>query len=96
MQLVLVVMWYGYETVADMRGIALRLIGSHESILYQPACVAEFNHSKCVMCGNCLKTCFYAALSVVDGTMHTYREMCDGCGLGVQICGFDAVQLVEK
>ena len=87
---------HGYETLEDMRGIALPLIGDYDSVLHKPACVASFDSKTCIACGKCIKTCFYDAISKVDGVMRADPSKCDGCGLCTQLCPLGAVKLTEK
>lgn len=83
----------GYGSLADMRGIALPLIGDYESVLHQPKLAACVDAEKCTACGKCIHTCFYDALSKVDGAIRVDRNKCDGCGLCTQLCPFGAVRL---
>lgn len=83
----------GYGCLADMRGIALPMIGDYDSVLHKPKLSACIDTEKCAACGKCINTCFYDALSKVDGVMRVDRDKCDGCGLCTQLCPFGAVQL---
>lgn len=86
----------GFETIDEMRGIALPLVGDYDSVLHHPAKAARVDPEKCVLCGKCIKTCFYDALSQKDGAICVDPQRCDGCGLCTQLCPKDAVTLAEK
>lgn len=85
----------GYATLDEMRGIALPLIGDYDSVLHHPAKAAKVDPAACIACGKCVKTCFYDALSMVDGSLQVDTSKCDGCGLCTQLCPKSAISLAE-
>ena len=93
---------HGYETIDDMRGIALPHIGSYDSILNGEKRTARIDPAVCRGCGKCIRTCFYDAISMPDASNGSNTsakatvnpEKCDGCGLCTQLCPFGAVKLV--
>lgn len=84
----------GYHSIEEMRGIALPMIGSYDSVLDGPKLHAAFSE-KCVSCEKCVKTCFYDAISKVNGNMVCDAGKCDGCGLCTQLCPMGAAYLTE-
>ena len=51
---------------------------------------------KCKKCGACLKPGCPALTKNPDGTIHIDPTMCNGCGLCVGLCHFDALEKYEK
>ena len=50
---------------------------------------------KCKKCGACLRPGCPALTRREDGTIAIDETMCNGCGLCVQLCKFDAIKLVK-
>ena len=50
---------------------------------------------KCKKCGMCLKPGCPALTKNEDGTISIDETMCNGCGLCMQLCKFDAIEEVE-
>lgn len=50
---------------------------------------------KCKKCGLCLKPGCPALTKAEDGTVVIDETMCNGCGLCMQLCKFDAIEKVE-
>ena len=57
-------------------------------------CVA--NSEKCKKCGMCLKIGCPAINKKADGTISIDESMCNGCGLCMNYCKFNAIEKVEK
>lgn len=51
---------------------------------------------KCKKCGMCLKPGCPALTKKQDGTIAIDETMCNGCGLCMQLCKFDAIEKVNK
>jgi len=51
---------------------------------------------KCKKCGQCLVPGCPALTKNADGTVSIDATMCNGCGLCMNICKFDAIELVKK
>lgn len=51
---------------------------------------------KCKKCGMCLKPGCPALTNKQDGTIAIDETMCNGCGLCMQLCKFDAIEKVNK
>ncbi len=51
---------------------------------------------KCKKCGACLKPGCPAITKNADGTISIDQTMCNGCGLCMQLCKFDAIEQFEK
>ena len=50
----------------------------------------------CVACGDCVRACPEAALSLDDGSMHIDRVKCQACGTCAETCGPGAMELIGK
>lgn len=50
---------------------------------------------KCKKCGACLRPGCPALTKAADGTIRIDRTMCNGCGLCMQLCPFDAIEKYE-
>lgn len=53
------------------------------------------NSDKCKKCGACLKPGCPAITKKCDGTVVIDDTMCNGCGLCMELCKFDAIEKVE-
>lgn len=51
---------------------------------------------KCKKCGACLRPGCPALTKNQDGTISIDETMCNGCGLCMQLCKFEAIELVER
>lgn len=51
---------------------------------------------KCKKCGACLRPGCPALTKNADGTIAIDDTMCNGCGLCMQLCKFDAIELTER
>ncbi len=54
------------------------------------------NSDKCKKCGMCLKPGCPAITKNEDGTISINDTMCNGCGLCMQLCKFDAIEKVGE
>ncbi|MEL7564471.1 MAG: 4Fe-4S binding protein [Dehalobacterium sp.] len=85
----------GYQSLDEIRGIALPHIAPVEELAKLPAKYAYIDTDKCNNCGLCSKVCFYRAISPGDNAHHVNQADCDGCGLCNQWCPTGAIQLEE-
>ena len=58
--------------------------------------VCEADADKCKKCGMCLKIGCPALTKTENGTIKIDRAMCNGCGLCMSYCKFNAISKVEK
>jgi len=56
--------------------------------------VAHVDADLCVGCGDCVETCQFGALSLVEEIATVEYELCMGCGVCVSRCANDAHRLV--
>jgi ferredoxin len=56
--------------------------------------IAHVDADLCIGCGDCVETCQFGALSLVDDVAAVEYELCMGCGVCVSRCSNDAHMLV--
>jgi heterodisulfide reductase subunit A-like polyferredoxin len=56
--------------------------------------VAQVDVDLCMGCGDCVETCQFGALSLVEEVATVDYELCMGCGVCVSRCANDANSLV--
>lgn len=81
---------HGYESVEDIRGIALKHI--KDKVLGMKAVSPKVDENKCMGCGVCERSCVYEAVKVSEGKANVDEKKCYGCGLCVSICPFRAIK----
>lgn len=81
---------HGFVDVNEIRGLTHRRQAQQEMISDKRVAV---DLARCTRCGRCVRSCFVAALELVDSGLVIHRERCVGCGLCVSICPVDALFL---
>ena len=56
---------------------------------------AVIDDEKCTRCWNCVRSCFYDAMSRGNERVITHPDNCIGCELCYSVCPFDAVSFAE-
>lgn len=56
---------------------------------------AVIDDEKCTRCWNCVKSCFYDAMSKGEDCVISHTENCIGCELCYNVCPFDAISFAE-
>ncbi|ATW27672.1 4Fe-4S dicluster-binding protein [Candidatus Formimonas warabiya] len=84
----------GYQSLDEIRGIALPHIAPVEELAKLPSKHAQIDPDKCNNCGTCMRVCFYRAISAGDNAHCVKETDCDGCGLCPQWCPTQAIQFV--
>ncbi|SFG47798.1 dihydropyrimidine dehydrogenase (NAD+) subunit PreA [Desulfotomaculum arcticum] len=76
----------GYQSLDEIRGIALPYITTTEELAKLPPMFANIDEDKCTNCGICQKVCMYRAISSNGNVCRVSKSDCDGCGACVQWC----------
>ncbi|MGB9937711.1 MAG: ferredoxin:CoB-CoM heterodisulfide reductase subunit HdrA [Methanobacterium sp.] len=58
--------------------------------------IAEINHSKCEMCGDCISACKYKAIYMHDERISVDPIACTGCGICISKCKNEAVEVMGQ
>ena len=84
---------HGYQSLEEIRGIALSPITTVEKLAELPPLFADIDADACTDCGLCERICFFRAIHPADGYRVVDKADCDGCGLCVQWCPVNAIEL---
>lgn len=76
---------HGYDSVADIQGLALKQ--PVPAMTRPPILLPE----RCTGCNQCVISCVYGALYLVDKKIHIHEERCEKCGLCISRCPVDAL-----
>jgi len=86
----------GYESLNELRGIALKNILRSKDIERAPKGVyMNVDREKCIGCGECVLSCFYEAIRLEEGKARIDHEKCDVCGLCMEKCPTGAIYLTR-
>lgn len=82
------------STVSTANTVALKII----SLLSQDHLIAEFggveiDEEKCGLCGLCLQSCPYNAITIGTDKVNIDKFKCKGCGTCVSICPTNALEM---
>jgi ferredoxin len=82
---------HGYDSVNDIRGIALKHLDKGVKLKPPPKVDLE----KCTRCGLCPKSCVYYAINLDKGkgTFSIDAEKCEGCGMCISVCPYYALSI---
>ena len=81
----------GYETIADMKGLALKHEIPVSELDYAIGPPAKVDPEKCVGCGSCAKIAFCRSISLSEGKAHVDGTLCECCGLCASVCPKNAI-----
>lgn len=86
---------YGYETLADMRGVALKYIVTPGEVDYIPM-LPEIDLEKCNGCGICAAPGHCECIEIVDKKAVLVKPTdCYSCAVCYFLCPKDAITMVE-
>jgi heterodisulfide reductase subunit A len=82
------------STISTTNDVALKII----SLLSKDYLFAEFSgieieEEKCGLCGLCLKSCPYNAITIISEKINIDKFKCKGCGTCVSICPTNAIEM---
>jgi dihydroorotate dehydrogenase subfamily 1 len=86
---------HGYDKLEEIRGIALKEISKlteEKKDKLHPVISEE----KCTLCGLCVRSCPYGALTMGDRKVLLEIDMCQSCGLCYSVCPFNAITLQKR
>ena len=90
---------HGYPDVTSIYGLASKkaMTTPAEFFAAKPVYCA-IDHDKCKFptCSVCVRMCFYDSLFAGDDRVITTPDQCIGCELCQNVCGFDAITMVER
>lgn len=81
----------GYETIADMKGLALKYEVQGGELDYAMGPKAVIDTEKCVGCGSCEKIGFCRAITMENKKAAVDKELCESCGLCASLCPKKAI-----
>lgn len=86
---------HGYETLADMRGLALKYIVTPGEVDYIPM-LPEIDLEKCNGCGLCVAPGHCECLEMIDGkAVLVNSKECYSCNVCYFLCAREAIRMVE-
>lgn len=86
----------GYETIEDMRGLALKYLVKPGEMVYKDV-AASIDRERCSGCGLCERIGHCSAIhKTEEGTCRVDPEACVGCGFCLGVCPRKAVSIVER
>jgi pyruvate formate lyase activating enzyme len=83
----------GIRTTVFLKGCPLQCTWCHNPEGISPRSEIHFFERRCIACLDCLDTCLYQAISWETGTRVHHLERCQRCGLCVEVCPAEALQL---
>ncbi len=80
---------HGYDSIEDIRGIALRHVDGGATLTPPPSVDME----KCTLCGLCPKSCVYGAITVdkKEELFEISKDLCQACGMCISVCPYHAL-----
>lgn len=83
----------GYNSAKDVIGVAAKSAMTYAQMAEFPKEQAEVDEDLCTLCGKCIDSCFYDALSVKEDRIVV--EGCWGCGICSCVCPEGAISIVD-
>ncbi|MFX1451743.1 MAG: FAD-dependent oxidoreductase [Promethearchaeota archaeon] len=82
------------KTISTANNVALKVI----SLLSQDYLIAEFtgieiNEEKCGLCGLCMYSCPYNAITITNEKINVDKFKCKGCGTCGSVCPTNAIEM---
>lgn len=82
------------STVSTANNVALKIL----ALLSQNYLIAEFSgieidENKCGLCGLCIESCPYNAITISSEKINVDKFKCKGCGTCVSVCSTNAIEM---
>lgn len=84
--------FHGHDSIEDIKGLALEYF---PSTISKTQAVPVIDHVACNLCGICVGTCVYEALTIHENELQLDADKCYGCGLCTSICPRFAIAFQE-
>jgi ferredoxin len=72
---------------------AMQAVRNGSPMIISSGYVGRVDQSFCIQCENCIDTCNFGALSLIDGDIEIDADGCMGCGVCVSVCDLGAITL---
>lgn len=82
---------YGYRTIEEMRGAALKFVIPNSELDYEIGPSARIHADRCRGCGTCAKIAFCRAIEIKNRIAAVDESKCECCGLCASLCPFGAI-----
>lgn len=82
---------FGYRSIEDMKGLALRNLIANSELDPAIGPPAKIDMTRCVGCGICEKIAFCRAISIQDKKAVVEQNLCECCGLCASLCPKNAI-----
>jgi len=86
----------GYSSIEDFRGKMLDTLASAPKLPDDLSIFAKVDPYTCTGCKECVKTCFWDAITMEQGSANVNPMVCEGCGLCVVRCPVGAISLSQE
>jgi len=74
---------HGHKCICDVCGITHKyLVDRDDTSVFD----IRIREEECTLCGDCIRSCVYNALEIVDGRLSFNRAKCSGCGMCLGRC----------
>ena len=81
---------HGYQSVNEIKGLTRQKI--QQRPFSTQAVAPVVNKTRCISCGNCVKSCPYQAIQLVATKAEVDAQLCFGCGLCISRCPVGAIR----
>ena len=89
----------GLRTMVFLKGCPLRCKWCSNPECERKAIEVEFNNSKCIKCGTCLKTCDREAINPdleLKSGFKINKDLCNECGDCIMVCPTGALSFIGE
>lgn len=87
---------YGYQSIEDMRGLALKNLINNSELDPSIGPPAKIDTSRCIGCGICERIAFCRAISMQNNKAVVENSLCECCGLCASVCPKNAIYFSKE